>query len=333
MSDEADTEFSIILRDEGRGGAGAEPKFQIQGTNATGGSEQPDIWIDSDVGKWLAVQCRMSQVCHGTLTAGGFPGSLLVMQFEFEPRHNYRRFIAVNIEMVFEGVSSGAASPEVVEITPRRTWAMTKSTKKVKVRHTIGPKLEAGQGGVKAVVGYKWELEQSVDKENWARVTGMIRGSSKDRAKENTVTWNLNENSDTKSGIPTFMQTAILLKRRRTPNDAVGEKFKVTIDIHGEVDWRTGAEDKLKTMRGQKQKGQDVIFNPTVNKGKVKDSSNLQKEDLAAYKQIITVIEEVNDGKAKPPEAEDKDEAAEVEVEKQDEVEVEEHDDEGDAKD
>jgi hypothetical protein len=289
-----EAQFRIVLRDEAPSGAAAEPKFGIHGANATGGVEQATYWIDTEVGNSLVVLANMSQVTHGTLVEGGSPATLIVLQFEFQPKHNHRRFKAVEIQITFTEAESGSGlCPEVLDITPKGAWSLVKSKKKVELSHSVGPSLEAGGGPAKATLGYKWQFKETSNKTNSARVVGMIRGLGSDRSKKNTVTWNLNENPDTEKGIPTLVQTAILLKRSRTEEKPFGEEFSATVKIHGEVDRVTGIQDSLqhiaKTMFGQDQKGEDVIFNPELNIGAIEANMNLRKQDMTAFRKFITL--------------------------------------------
>lgn len=101
------------------------------------------------------------------------------------------------------------------------------------------------------------------------------------------------ENKTTRppDGIPSFVQTALLLQRR---NDS--ERFDAEIKISGHVDndervrniWK-GAVAK---MSGRKVKPRSVIFNPKLtNRGAVKDVENLDSVDLEGYRELVTVRE------------------------------------------
>ncbi len=75
-------------------------------------------------------------------------------------------------------------------------------------------------------MAYTWSFKKTVEKEAATRVTGTIRALGKDRAKKNTAIWTLLENPDTNAGIPTLLQTAVVIKREKTDEYPKGEKLK-----------------------------------------------------------------------------------------------------------
>lgn len=296
-----DGRFTIVLRDDDVDGPAAVPKFDIDGANATGGAEQPSYWIDQAIGKSHVLQANMTQVTHGSLVNGGSPASLIILQFEFQPKFNNKRFKSVEVTITFkDGESGSGVYPEILDISPKGTWGLMKSRKKTKVSHAVKPGLEAGGGPFKAKLGYEWQLKTTSSQENHATVIGIITGLGADRAKKNTVTWNINENPDTKKGIPTHVQAAILLKRTRTEEDPLGEKFSAKIHIKGKVnrlvELRNKVENVSKTMAGEDEKGEDVTFNPELDTGAIQDKNNLRKQDLTALQEFVTF----QDGEKRP---------------------------------
>lgn len=291
-----DTRFQVILYDDEpfqqRPGAELKAPFAVR-VRDLGGEEQPLRPIDDDVGDdALTVQCDMSQIIHGTMVKDGSPATLIVFQFVFLPRSNSRRFKEATITVIF---SAG----NVEKVTPYNTWAMMRSEKEQKISHTVSPGLEAAFGPGKATVGYTWQLEESIAVEGYARVEGLTRAlgqnTSIGKKRTNTVIWTLRENNtkQIKSGIPSLVQTAVLLKRERTEGQPLGAKFSADIDIRGEVDNHEWVKDKWKSavkgMSGKRHRGEDVIFNPDLNRGSVEDAYNMGSVDLESYRQLITI--------------------------------------------
>lgn len=296
----SDAQLDIVLQDDlDDVGTGAEPKFLIRGTNLGGDYEQDAGLIDADIGgNALIVKCDITQAVHGTMFEDGSPATLAVFQFAFVPRGNNRRFKEVEITITF---SAG----ELHDIAPQHVWAMFRSEKEQELSHAVSPGLEAGFGPGKATLGYTWQRKETKTIEDQARVEGLKRalaqGRGYGRKRMNTAFWGLYENKQTESGVPSFMQTAVLLKRERLDQDPLGKKFSAEITIRGEVDRHTYIKDKWesigKKMSGRKRKGEDIIFNPEVSQGTVINAKNLIQEDLDAYKQLVTVHEWV-DGNA-----------------------------------
>ncbi|KAF2964116.1 hypothetical protein GQX73_g9460 [Xylaria multiplex] len=235
---EDDTHFDIRLLDDSSyddhtaHGATLKTGFIVKGTDL-GGEEQPQTIIDENIsGDEFIVQCDLAQVIHGTSIEGGTPATLMVFQFAFVPRGNYRRFKEAEITISF---SAG----NVHSIVPNMTHATLLSEKQRELSHSVNPGLEAAFGPAKATVGYTWELKESSVIEGHSSVIGVLQQRGQDartRARKNTVFWGLYENPQTSSGIPSFIQTAVLLKREATAAEPLGEKFSADIEIHGKVD-------------------------------------------------------------------------------------------------
>ena len=260
---ETDAQFKIVLEDEVDGDA--ELKFSIPGTIPTD-EEQPQVLVDYEVGKSLVVLADMIQVNHGTLVEGGSPATLVVMRFEFQPLGNYRRFKSVNAKMTFSKGAKSTTAPEVLDITPKGVWSILPSKIPEETSHSISPSIEGGGGLLNAKAAYTWQFKKTVDKENSAKITGIIRALGSDRSKKNTAIWTLSENPDTESGIPTLLETAVLLKRSKMDENVEGEKFKAGLEIHGEVDKVTQWLERWKrigtTVRGSAEKTEDITFSP-----------------------------------------------------------------------
>ncbi|OIW30487.1 hypothetical protein CONLIGDRAFT_679269 [Coniochaeta ligniaria NRRL 30616] len=295
-SDDDDTRFDVILYEDEPSdrppGAELKAPFEVR-VKDLGGEQQPLRTIDEDVGdNALTVQCDMAQVVHGTMVEGGSPATLIVFQFVFLPRSNARRFKEATITITF---SAG----NVEKATPNNTWAMLRSSKEQKISHSVSPSLEAAFGPGKATMGYTWQLEESIEVEGYAKVEGLKRALGQSTSigpkRTNTVIWTLRENNtkQIKSGIPSFVQTAVLLKREKTVREPLGAKFSADIVIRGEVDNHEWVKDKwkkaVKGMSGKRHKGEDVIFNPELNRGSVEDVDNLESVDLESYKQLVTI--------------------------------------------
>ncbi|UKZ61338.1 uncharacterized protein TrAtP1_002604 [Trichoderma atroviride] len=282
-------EFEIVLEDKTNpDDISAKPKFTIRGANIDNGGDSTGL-IDVNIGgDALIVQCDLVQAVHGFLYSDQ-PATLAVFQFGFVPRGNNRRFKEVKVTLTF---SAG----DVKAITPSNTWAIFKSKTEREVSHSVNPNLEASCGPGKGSLGYTWQLKKTDKIKGHARVEGIMRTqghSSRRGGRKNTVFWGLYENKAIKSGIPSFMQTAVLLKRDKLVEDPLGERFSAKIMISGEVDRLTNVKEKWETltaaMSGSSVKGENILFNPKNNRGTVKDPGNLLVKDLEKYKSLVTI--------------------------------------------
>ena len=289
MSDHS-TKFQVLLKEEQEGGVNL--KFDINANNI-GGEEQQTGLFDHDIGDSLVVLGDMTQVVHGALSKGGSLATLIGMRFEFQPGNKTRRFKAVEIKVTFAKGLDATTGPEVYNIVPKGTFSLLPSNQEVELSHTVSPSLQAGAGPGSATFGYQWQSKTTEHKEDTAKLIGAIRALGPDKSRKNTVTWKLFENPHTASGIPTLFETAILLKRGRGETSSTGQKFSAAVEIHGEADMVTTLKDRVqrlvKSVRGKAEKGEDVIFNPLLTRGTVKDPDNLMDENLEALSRVETI--------------------------------------------
>ena len=273
-----DTCFDVILQDENLPREALELKssdFCIQGTNL-GGGEQAAQLIDEDLGgDALTVQSDLTQVVHGTMSAKGAPATLAVFQFTFLPRVPRVRFKEVRIVLTF---SAG----EVHGIAPRYAEPISRSEKLREVSHAISPNIAATFGTASASTGYTWQLKDSQTVKANGKVQGLKKAIGQHtygaRKRMNTAVWELSENEQTESGIPSFVQTAVLLQREGTEKQPLGEKFSAEVQITGKVGGWAYVKNKWKTiaksMLTRKHKGKDVFFNPKQSRGSLEDTDN-----------------------------------------------------------
>ncbi len=120
-----DNQFRVTLAPDDDSGD-AELKFNVRGTNFSG-EEQQESQIDVTIGNSLVALADMIQVYHGTLVPNGSPATLIVMKFVFEASGNYRRFKNVEAKMTFSKADDATTAPQVVDITPKGTWAISRS--------------------------------------------------------------------------------------------------------------------------------------------------------------------------------------------------------------
>ncbi|EPE10040.1 hypothetical protein F503_05135 [Ophiostoma piceae UAMH 11346] len=198
-------------------------------------SDISSLVIDGDIGvNALTVQCYVDSIVHGTMADGpdSTPASLIVFHFVFAPRITNRRFIAANIQIQFTGAS-------VTKIAPDGEWETSPTATTIQVDNTISPSLQANLGAVTPGISYKWDRSVSSTDTNYIYINGLIKALGDEEA--DAAIWDLSENDQSDSGIPSLFQTAVLLQR--DPKEPLG-KFQAALKIHCDVHAQLG--DKLK---------------------------------------------------------------------------------------
>ncbi|CAK7213323.1 hypothetical protein SCUCBS95973_001765 [Sporothrix curviconia] len=239
------------MEDNGRGGVivfdlvdalnGSDPnasavqlktKFQLKGTSL--GGETPNaggLVVDEDIGvDTLTTQCYVEAVVHGSLTADQFsePATLLILQFAFCPRSRSRRFRDVAITLTF------TAGTELA-IQPANRWKTGTSSIDRERSHTISPSLEGSVGPATGTLSYEWKQTDSRKIEDHIWIEGVVKALEErpdGRRVPDSAVWELYENKQTSSGVPSFFRTAVLLKRESTLRN---EPFKAMLSITGDV--------------------------------------------------------------------------------------------------
>jgi hypothetical protein len=225
---------------------------------------------------------EMPDVVHGTLSPGGDPATLIILKFKFLSEANGRRFKSAHITVTFldPDANSDHFAPAVQKIAPDGEFSLLPSKESIEVIESAGLSSITVPPGVTIGVGMQYQWKKTEEEDSFAKVSSTSMVLGRDRGPANAVTWALLENPKTESGIPTFLQGAILLKRNQAP-DKAGEKFQATVEIKVGVDWIIS----LKSIITQTP----VVFNPALEaKSKKWMKDDLDKEDLTALQKIIT---------------------------------------------
>ncbi|KAG5752044.1 hypothetical protein H9Q70_005331 [Fusarium xylarioides] len=186
--------------------------------------------------------------------------SLLILDWHFLPRDPSKRFKFVRINVVFQGPEGCSVwdEPAVSNMAPKGSFALCKTDfteeRKRDLEASFGAEF-GGSAGLKAVYG----LSNSTTIEDKVRITGQPyldygTGGERDPDRCNAIEWNLFENTSQRSGLPTYVRTAILLSRE------TDDEFTASFTIRAKVGFLTDMESKLKRVLGSKD--DPIVFVP-----------------------------------------------------------------------
>jgi len=220
------------------------------------------------------IRCKSRVVIHGyfdTQSDDVF-ATLLVYDFFFDATKRFRRIASANITFEFSSSEPGAPAPEVDGIAPFGRYSLLQTQQKEHTQREAGANAGGGYMGAKLGASYKWS--NSVDSTT-TDDTRLVGATVCDKyGREIGANWTLHENATTRKGVPSFLRTAILLKRKRD------EKFQCTVRIDVEADWMT----ELTPFTGLKDIDDPVLFDPALpptNKlGEKYDDENLSSTKL-----------------------------------------------------
>lgn len=251
-----------------------------------------------DRGNELMVQADLREVIHGCLSPSGQPASLIITDFQFIPGKSNRRFRSATIIMRFAAITdSSAIDPEVFDIAPKGHFSIQPTKKAVELTRSANVSLQGGAGGLSTGGGLGWELKESSDKEDRTSISGTMRLERRSCGAKNTAQWVLMENHTQKTGIPTLIRTAVLLRRAPTAAD---QQFQATVEITASVDTVSSLENFRDRVFGKVPVDDPVIFDPTIVAIKSDiDEDNLGNVELASLGTVLntTVLSNTIAGK------------------------------------
>jgi len=223
------------------------------------------------------IRCSCLDVIHGLFSASSSSfATLIVLQFRFDARKRARRFESVDISLEFKGMNPGESGPEVFAIAPDGRMSLVPTTQHEDIKRNVSLQLggAAPVGGVSATGTVGWEKAVSRDTSDQTTVTGSIDLKGRNWGPSNCASWTLLENKTTKTGIPTSMRTAILLKRKDE------SPFQCVVKIDASVDFKSTLE-RVFGGKGREPRDDPVLFDPELD-----PTNNLRKyeiEELGAF--------------------------------------------------
>ncbi|KAI1129179.1 hypothetical protein F5Y10DRAFT_238741 [Nemania abortiva] len=227
----------------------------------------------------IDIRCTSTDIIHGHLKNGEGPATLIVYEFQFDPRKKARRIATVDIKISF--TSEGDGELEVLKISPRGRMALECTSQQETI--TIGGQANAGVDVLGAELGSDWTWEKVVSRETTDATT--VFGSIdlpdyRNYGPPSAASWTLLENQSLKNGVPAYLKTAVLLSRKQE-----NEGFCGTFEIKTQVDLIS----RVSRLFGRTPKDDPVRYNPTLrSKGKLVDydMDSLDDIDLQALSRV-----------------------------------------------
>lgn len=217
------------------------------------------------------IRCTCLDVIHGLFSASSAtPATLLVLQFRFDARKRARRFESVDISLQFGSMTPGESGPEVYAIAPNGRMSLAPTTQHEELKRNAGLQVggAAPVGGVTAAGKVGWERTVKRDTSDQTTVTGSIDLKGRNWGPSNCASWTLLENKTTKTGAPTAIRTAVLLKRKDE------SPFQCVVKIDASVDFKSTLE-RVFGGKGREPKDDPVLFDPELD-----PTNNLREYDV-----------------------------------------------------
>ncbi|KAF7919272.1 hypothetical protein EAE99_008574 [Botrytis elliptica] len=232
-------QFEVTLYPQGEDGSGFRTK------NEKGKTLRRTLVDRGDI---LVMKAFITGITHGKLKAQDDDyATLLVFEFCFVSEKSSRRFIHATITLTFEDADGNKElNPEVYRIAPEGQIALNKTTTTRRVTFGANAGINAGISGASGNLGMNWEMKEEQTRDHFTRLSGRTRLLGREYGPEDSAIWSLEESKDKnkKDGIPSFLRTAVLLRRQ----DDVPFRFKLKVatdvDFVGEVRSMLGLEKR-----------------------------------------------------------------------------------------
>lgn len=267
-SDLEDTSFSLQLFETG----GFQGGYHVANDPANPYQRETVTHQRGTVG----IRCKSREIVHGILSPDDDTfATFLVYDFHFDTFKSFRRITEAIVTFEFRDSEPKAPSPEVVRMEPLGKCSLEPTTHETSRTRENTAGANVSKFGVGLGASTLSSKTVSGSAKSQARVVGSPLCSN--YGKETGASWSLFENAEGRDGVPSFLRTAILLKRQRR------SKFECTFKVKVRGDWRS----TMKTYCAIKPIDDPILFDPelppTNNLRNEYDTGNLDALDLKDF--------------------------------------------------
>lgn len=200
----------------------------------------------------VQVRCKAREVIHGYWGDSGGFATLLVYDFHFNALRS-RRIASANITFEFASSEPNSPPPEVAAISPYGRYALLETSQEESYTRGGEVKAEGGEFGIKLGASHSWS--KSVNLTSTDNISLFGDTICDKYGRDLSVNFVVNENRQSPKGIPYFLRTAIILKRKHN------NLFQCKVKINVEADWKT----QLKRFFASKGTEDDpILFDPEI---------------------------------------------------------------------
>jgi hypothetical protein len=212
------------------------------------------------------IQCTCMDIIHGKMgLASNALATLVVLKFRFDKRRLRRRIASADLSVEFCGMHAEGARPAVHAIAPHDRYAIVETTlhREDSSEGNINLNINAFQA-MNGGGSYTVRKTTSEDLNDATTVCGSIDLVGYPYGDPNCASWTLLENETRKTGVPSSLQVAVLLKRKSK------EQFKCMVEVKARADLKT----RLEWLLGTPPEDDAVLFDPEI-----KPTNNLRTYD------------------------------------------------------
>lgn len=199
------------------------------------------------------LQGKALEVIHGDFgTESDLYASLLVYEFRFNRAKRLNRIPWASILFEFSSASKEVPAPRVHALSPLGTYVLLPINQDEEVTREAEVNAGAGQMGVRLGGAYRWVNKVSCTTTHHTTIDGMVICNK--YGYSTGVQWVVEENRLSKTGVPAYLRTAILLQREHDTS------FQAAIKIKLNITHPTFSE----RFFGAKTKDDPILYNPRL---------------------------------------------------------------------
>ncbi|KAI1110438.1 hypothetical protein F5Y14DRAFT_363091 [Nemania sp. NC0429] len=233
----------------------------------------------------LTTRIKLAEVHHGNMTHEGreYEATLLILEFRFQSRLQKNRYEAASVTLEFlDKVNPGKfnRNPMVHTLAPDRVHWLNKTT--FDKSSNFGATLGINPTWVEA--GAHWEVQYTKPTKFKATLTGYADRTKDINGWDNAVTWTMEENQGETDGVPSFLQTAVLLRRSHSG------PFSAQLRVDTRVN-KISMGYRLRSTRTDKDKIIDPItIDPSVRQVQNNSVTGIGENELS-HMEIVNIAQ------------------------------------------
>ncbi|KAI0888605.1 uncharacterized protein GGS22DRAFT_151934 [Annulohypoxylon maeteangense] len=241
--------WSLVLTDETN--VGANFRFENDPQNPW---QRDRVLEQRDL---VHIRCDIRDIVHGHLTgADSDEGSLIIFRFRFEEDDLSRRIKLARIKVKFSALDEADPDPCVLKIHPEGRYSIQPTTRKERTTTSFSGIVDANIPVPTISAELRRDKTVEADVTSTTAVRGSIDSEGDNYGIANSASWTLMENTTDKTGVPTCMQCAVLIKR-----DGLS-KFAVSVNISVQADRMTAFRQWASALFKQPRRVDPVWFDP-----------------------------------------------------------------------
>ncbi|KAL7952647.1 hypothetical protein V8C34DRAFT_322711 [Trichoderma compactum] len=150
--------------------------------------------------------------------------------------------------------------PVVIALAPDKTSCYHQTPHTIATNKGVEISITAGFAPYVSIgPKYIWNQNDSgVERIDAMRIVGDKRFGEGSRSQANSVRWDVFENKETGSGVPSYLHNAVLLRRKPDDNG----QFLGTVKIDADISWSHDIKEKVWRVIGSIPRDDPIVFDP-----------------------------------------------------------------------